>query len=99
MKEISSSLSFPNLWGNFSFLQFRSPAVPKFDEGGSAPNLWVNFAPRLLALGYRLSLPAPNLRATFACLLLLSPITARAESALITIDAAKPGPALNPRMY
>ena len=40
-----------------------------------------------------------NLWVKFACLLLLSPITARAETAIITMDDSKPGPALNPRMY
>lgn len=36
------------------------PAAPKSDEGGSFSNLWVNFAPWLLAIGYRLLPVAPT---------------------------------------
>ncbi len=45
------------------------------------------------------SLSVSNLWVKFVCALLLSLITARAETAVITIDASKPGPLINPRMY
>ena len=45
------------------------------------------------------SLSASNLWVKFACVLLLSPITARTETATITMDGSKPGPVLNARMY
>src|SRR5215472_13833395 len=49
-----------------------------------------------------LSLSAPNSRAEFAfpaVVLLSSLTTIHAETASITMDASKPGPAINPRMY
>jgi len=69
------------------------------ESSSSSPNLWVKFPPWLLAVGYRLALSAPVLWVKFACLLLLSAITARAETAIITMDGSKPGPVINPRMY
>src|SRR4051812_36239427 len=45
------------------------------------------------------SLRASNLSVKFVCALLLSLMTARPETAIITVDASKAGPAINPRMY
>src|SRR5580765_433237 len=46
------------------------------------------------------SLSAPNLWVILTSLLLLFSIpNLRAETAVITVDAAKPGPPINPRLY